>query len=558
RGSTATFSFTEEVTLTGLMYYPGLNTGEYDIQVSPDGTLWYGLWAETGEDGSVTSHYWADITGYAPGFALPQHYVDLYKWLEITPADSIQAKYVRLTARPDGGKDWLELGELAFYDENGALISADQITAEGLAQPLFDEADSIPDAPSWFNSTYFDEIYHARTAEEHIRGISPYEISHPPLGKLILGLGIRMFGMTPFGWRFMGTLFGVLMLPLLYLFIKNLFGKTNLALCGTALFAFDFMHLTQTRIATIDTYGVFFILAMYYFMYRYLSLPAGSSFRAGALPLALSGLMWGLGAASKWTVIYGAAGLAVLYFLGLFFKWRDWPREENAPAFAPWLVKTLLFSVLCFVLLPAAIYTAAYLPYAAARNNLTLGGIVKVMLENQKYMFTYHKGVMDTHPYSSRWYQWIVDGRPILYYLDGDSRSLEGLKSAFGAFSNPIVCWAGLLSMLSVGVQAVRRRCGKALFIVVGYLSQLVPWMFIGRTTFEYHYFPSILFLVLAIAYLMQDLLARGRKADRQVVYALTGSAVFCYAAFYPVLTGIFVPTWYTTNLLQWLPSWPF
>ncbi|MEG2119782.1 MAG: glycosyltransferase family 39 protein, partial [Pseudoflavonifractor sp.] len=128
------------------------------------------------------------------------------------------------------------------------------------------------------------------------------------------------------------------MLPLLYLFIKNLFGKTNLALCGTALFAFDFMHLTQTRIATIDTYGVFFILAMYYFMYRYLSLPAGSSFRAGALPLALSGLMWGLGAASKWTVIYGAAGLAVLYFLGLFFKWRDWPREENAPAFAPWLV----------------------------------------------------------------------------------------------------------------------------------------------------------------------------------------------------------------------------
>ncbi|MEG1858661.1 MAG: phospholipid carrier-dependent glycosyltransferase, partial [Pseudoflavonifractor sp.] len=266
RGSTATFSFTEEVTLTGLMYYPGLNTGEYDIQVSPDGTLWYGLWAETGEDGSVASHYWADITGYAPGFALPQHYVDLYKWLEITPTDSIRAKYVRLTARPDGGKDWLELGELAFYDENGALISADQITAEGLAQPLFDEADSIPDAPSWFNSTYFDEIYHARTAEEHIRGISPYEISHPPLGKLILGLGIRMFGMTPFGWRFMGTLFGVLMLPLLYLFIKNLFGKTNLALCGTALFAFDFMHLTQTRIATIDTYGVFFILAMYYFM----------------------------------------------------------------------------------------------------------------------------------------------------------------------------------------------------------------------------------------------------------------------------------------------------
>ena len=48
-----------------------------------------------------------------------------------------------------------------------------------------------------------------------------------------------MFGMTPFGWRFMGVLFGVLMLPLLYLFVKNLFGKTVVAACGTALLAAD-------------------------------------------------------------------------------------------------------------------------------------------------------------------------------------------------------------------------------------------------------------------------------------------------------------------------------
>jgi predicted membrane-bound mannosyltransferase len=78
---------------------------------------------------------------------------------------------------------------------------------------------------------------HARTAYEHIRGIYPYEITHPPLGKLILGLGIRLFGMTPFGWRFMGTLFGVLMLPILYCFLKNLFGKTAVSVCGTLLFA---------------------------------------------------------------------------------------------------------------------------------------------------------------------------------------------------------------------------------------------------------------------------------------------------------------------------------
>ena len=129
----------------------------------------------------------------------------------------------------------------------------------------------------------------------HRGGSYPYEVSHPPLGKLIISLGIRIFGMAPFGWRFMGALFGVGMLPILYVFLKNLFGKTVVAACATTLFAFDFMHLTQTRIATIDTYGVFFILLMYFFLYRYLTLPAGPPFRKGALPLFLSGSSGGSG-----------------------------------------------------------------------------------------------------------------------------------------------------------------------------------------------------------------------------------------------------------------------
>ena len=80
--------------------------------------------------------------------------------------------------------------------------------------------------------------------------LEPYENTHPPLGKLIISLGIRMFGMNPFGWRFMGTLFGVLMLPILYHLLKRLFGSTFLCTAGTVLFAFDFMHYVQTRIAT--------------------------------------------------------------------------------------------------------------------------------------------------------------------------------------------------------------------------------------------------------------------------------------------------------------------
>ena len=81
--------------------------------------------------------------------------------------------------------------------------------------------------------------------------------------------------------------------------------------------------------------------------------------------------------------------------------------------------------------------------------------------------------------------------------------------------------------------------------------------MFIGRTTFEYHYFPSTLFLVLALGLVLDEFIQRCRKW-KGPVYALTGGSVALFIAFYPVLTGLMVPVWYTSGLLKWLPSWPF
>ena len=134
---------------------------------------------------------------------------------------------------------------------------------------LVDEQDTVPEEPSYFNGMIFDEIYHARTAYENIHNMSVYEWTHPPLGKLIIALGILIFGMKPFGWRIMGALFGVAMVPLMYVFAKRIFKRTDFAFITAGLWAFDCMHFTQTRIATIDVYGVFFILLMFFFMYEY-------------------------------------------------------------------------------------------------------------------------------------------------------------------------------------------------------------------------------------------------------------------------------------------------
>lgn len=216
--------------------------------------------------------------------------------------------YLRLTCNSDVAS----VMELALADGEG--ISFMPVNAPDY-QALFDENGTFPaEGISFRNSTYFDEIYHARTAYEFLHGLTTYETTHPPLGKIIMSFGIALFGMTPFGWRFMGTLLGVLMLPVIYLLARNISKDRLLAGFACALFAFDFMHFTQTRLATIDVFVTFFILLMYYFMYRYSRLSFyDTPLRKTFIPLGACGIAMGLGIACKWTGIYAGAGLAVIF-----------------------------------------------------------------------------------------------------------------------------------------------------------------------------------------------------------------------------------------------------
>ena len=482
---------------------------------------------------------------FTPAGTMPQGYADLFKWLqpEMTDAAPATAAYVRITASAH-----MELGELALYDLQGDRIGVRAITGPAVADALCDEADTVPASSTYYNSTYFDEIYHARTAYEHLRGVYPYEVSHPPLGKEILSLGIALFGMTPFGWRCMGALFGVAMLPLMWDLLRRMFRDDRMALCGAALLAFDFMHLTQTRIATIDSFSTLFILLMYLFLYRY--------FTEGKLRhLAACGVTFGIGAATKWTCLYAGAGLGVLWALHWVFSGVRAHRAGDGRRYLRRLLGSIGFCLVFFVLVPGMIYYASYYPYGAARGLHGAGmyftrEYAAIVLENQRFMFTYHAGLVATHPYSSRWWQWLLDLRPILYYLSyGD-----GTVSTIGAFVNPLLCWGGLLALPVLAYRAAKRD-RTALFILVGYLAQVLPWVFISRLTFEYHYFAATLFLVLALGYVFDRLRRRGYLG---IVYAFTAANGVLFALFYPVLTGVTIPRDYAWNVLKWLPDWPF
>ncbi len=465
--------------------------------------------------------------------------------------------------------------EIVFTDADGNVIKPVSVTAVQTdcgIQNLSDEAHMLPKVFSYKNSTYFDEIYHARTAYEHINGLQPYETTHPPLGKLIISLGILVFGMNPFGWRVMGTLFGIFMLPLIYLFAKKLFKSTPAAAVAIILLAADFMHFAQTRIATIDVYITFFIILMYYFMYDYTTKSFyDTPFKKTLVPLALSGVCMGLGIASKWTGIYAGLGLAVLFFISFgrrIYEYRKIMADKNATQEQQNAVKnckkyciyTILWCIVFFGIVPLAIYAASYIPHLQAPG---MKGIESI-IENQASMFSYHSSLTDTHPFSSQWYEWPVIARPIWYF---SGQSAEGLKMSIASFGNPFIWWAAIGAFVYCIYKLVKNKSYKAMFLIIAFFAQYLPWVGVQRIVFIYHYFTSVPFLILMLAYVAKDILVHAEpkgEISAGIVNARTVMiciyciiCVWAFCAFYPVLSGMAVDSAYIDSLM-WYESWVF
>ncbi len=430
---------------------------------------------------------------------------------------------------------------------------------------LIDEQQLVPAHPTFMDSMYFDEIYHARTGYEQANDMPWYEVTHPPLGKVFMSWCIMAFGMNPFAWRLAGTIAGILMLPGMYMLGKVLFKRTELAFASMFLMAVDCMHLTQTRIATIDSFPVLFIIWAYFFMFLY----ANMSFHHEKLgrtlgPLFASGLFMGLACASKWIGFYAAAGLAVIFFYIMgkrFFEYREACKEIASGNSDPHLRRVkqhYLFNVTAtlaccigfFIAIPLAIYYASFYQYLAIPGaNHTWRSVWKYQLN----MFTYHAGVFDPHPYASTWYQWPVIWKPMAFYFD--YRAQAGWSSSISTFGNPAVWWGGLAAIVWTIWRAIRgdsRRDPRILLVVLGFAAQYLPWVLVPRTTFIYHYFASVPFLILSIGFFLEKLLAKGRMKTFVVLLAVAG---VLFALFYPVASGLTIPI-DLAKLVNWFPSW--
>lgn len=502
---------------------------------------------------------------FARAFSLNRDDLTFFEWHIVD--QTVTTKRIRITVQTKG----MGLNEMAFWKKNAdgtftqipvTVIATEYEDKDNPNTPdkLFDEQNLAQAYRTFENGTYFDELYFPRTAYEHINGLPIYEVTHPPLGKTIISIGITIFGMNPFGWRFMGTLMGVGLVPIMYLLAFKLFRKRGYAFLASFLMMMDFMRTTQTRLATIDTYSVFFILLMYYFMYDYFANRSyDRPFWKGIVSLGLSGLCFGLGAAAKWTSIYAGVGLAVLFFMVKISEGTDvasgrykWP-EGKRSWFVSNFVPTCLLCVVFFVIIPATIYVLSYLPYMASNPDKTL---LEVVLDNQEYMYNYHANLNATHSYQSSWYSWLIDGRPIYYYSSAQAGLPAGIRASVVSMGNPAIWWTGLACIIPALNFAWKRKEKMMIPVFVGYACQLFPWILVTRCTFIYHYFTAVPFLIFMIVYVIKCLY-EDHVINRKVIVIYLGIVVLLYILFYPVMVGIPVKDAYISSL-RWFSTWSF
>ena len=463
-----------------------------------------------------------------------------YVWLNATINQTTDRVRFRFYLPAD------DILEIAVIDSSQQLVGIRSVksdSGDSTISKLVDEQGLVEVPPTYRSETYFDEDLFVRAAKEYLNLKEPIaEETHPPLGKLIIAAGLDAFGFNPFSWRIMGVTFATLMIPVIYTFGLILFKTRAAATIAASLLALDFMHFTMSRMGTVDTYLVFFILLstlFFYLSYEKMVGGSGPDYRFIMFGVACFGLAFSV----KWIALFGLVGEAIL-FLGVWFI-SPLP-SAGTPSRLGSLAKPIALITLLIVVVAGGIYLASFIPYALVGHSLL------DIYNLQWSMFAYHSGMAAfTHPNESFWWQWPTFLVPLWIYL----RQFPGyLSSSISAMGNPLVWWGGIVAIIVALTEGVHRKW-PYLFLGVVYLSQLLPYALIQRYLFLYHYYAEVPILCLALAGFLHGAWYNPRQRKYLVITIAVGCALF--VAFYPVISGYPIPQWYI-EYLRWFRGWQF
>ncbi|MCL2868760.1 MAG: phospholipid carrier-dependent glycosyltransferase [Candidatus Bathyarchaeota archaeon] len=470
-------------------------------------------------------------------------------------------QYIRLEFEAPSN---IEINEVAILNGDNQVIPVFSVNSENSTTSsldfnlLFDEQSLVVLPNTYMTETMFDEVYFTRTSEQYLNLQWPYEWTHPPFGKLVISTGIAAFGLNPFGWRIMGVIFGTLMIPLIFLLGKKMFGSYIGGFSAAFLLTFDFMHFSEARLGITDTYVVFFSLLSHLCFFIYFSNVIKKGWQnASVVPLLFSFVFFALGFSTKWLVLFGFLGeLAILVMLRL----SEVMRCNNS--FSDKLYDLFDYRylyLLVFIFVAIGVYFITYIPDVLA------GRPISSLVELQNSMYAYHADPIGLdHPYSSPTWSWPIIMRPLWLYF---STLSGGMRSTISLFGNPAVWWVGFVAILALTgfclfrvVVYIRKRFMQKIelsvvFLSVVFFAQWLPYFFVSRGLFIYHYYVNVPILCLGSTYFISKYWKYTWMKLAALIYFIAVVALF--VLFYPVISGMPVLT-VTAESLRWFTQWVF
>jgi dolichyl-phosphate-mannose--protein O-mannosyl transferase len=402
----------------------------------------------------------------------------------------------------------------------------------------------------------FDEVYYAKNAyslshhgvEIDLQKHTAEFVVHPPVGKWLIAIGIKLFGYNEFGWRISAAVIGSLSITLIYFTAKKLFNTEFLSIAAAFLIMVDGLHLVHSRVALLDIFLMFFIqialLAILYGKYW------------------ITGFALGLACATKWSGLYFTVAMALLVLAIDWLRHRYFGEEQpNLEVIAEDIPKRFLQ----FIGVPLVTYIATWTGWFITktgwdRNYST--NIFKSLWHYHYEILNFHENLTEIHPYMANPWSWLIMGRPTsFYYQTPNGCGASKCSQEVLALGTPFLYWSIAIALLIViGYWLVKREfvAGVLLTVVAG---GYLPWFLIQkRTMFTFYVISFEPFLILLLVYLLY-LYLNGAKDEAALKNRK--SIALCIGAIYLVNFLYFLPLYYGTNISynswldhMWLNSW--
>ena len=363
-----------------------------------------------------------------------------------------------------------------------------------------------------------DEFYTIEEAFDYMqRGFYGLEMwHHPKLRDVMVYYSIKLLGLTPLGIRGASLAFGILTVPLTALVARRLVKSEVAALLAALMMALDAIHIELSRQAIQEVYMPFFILLGIYLALRYLE-------NKRALELVLSGIIFGLGLASKWNV---AVPLALTLMLLLYQS----VRQDGVTARARW--GEIFFCITSLTVVPLTVFILTYAPWMLHR-----GYNLWEWFGTQQIMFAenlVHQGLnpdmlqMQDHTPSL----WFI--RPVGF---ADFLMNHGHPVIVLGVSNPLV-WLLTLPALAYLTYHAKKLDSRQVFLLAVFWFSYLPFAISKRLTGANTALTVTPFAFMAIAAVIVALL-KGKRYRTRALYCYVGLVLAVSVPLYFLAIGM-------------------